>query len=126
MELKLDIYDEKGNGIVKTYTCHEFHILTGTCEDLLEAVNIDSMINNNKFDAEAIGLTITKLVTTNYKKFRPILMNCFDGITEDEFKRTDITQVTQNIMKIIMFVLTEMFAVSGGSSKKRLGATINQ
>lgn len=126
MELKLDVYDSKGGSVVKTYTCHEFHILTGTCEDLLEAVNIDSIINENKIDAEAIGMVITKLVTSNYKKFRPILINCFDGLTEEEFKHTDVTQVVQNIIKIIMFVLTEMFAVTGGASKKMRGATANQ
>lgn len=110
MTLTLNVFDESGKGIEKTYTCHDFRILTGVCEDLLDIINLDDLLDKG-VSTEELGQVIMKIVLRGYPKFRTILMQTFDGLTEEEYKRTDITEVGKVIVSIVLYTLTNLFNI---------------
>lgn len=118
MTLTLNVFDESGKGIEKTYTCHDFRILTGVCEDLLDIINLDDLLDKG-VSTEELGQVIMKIVLKGYPKFRTILMQTFDGLTEEEYKRTDITEVGKVIVSIVLYTLTNLFNIQTPSKNLR-------
>ena len=112
MNLKLNVYN--GKEIEKTYTCEDFNLETGVCEDILKEVDIDSILTDNVSDTE-LSVMLMKIVIKNYDKFKHFIKMIFEGITDDEIRRTKIKDVGGLVVKIIMFTIQELFEV--GASK---------
>ena len=110
MTLTLNVFDKEGKGIEKTYRCEDFRILTGVCEDILDVVDIDGMLDQG-MKTEELGQAVMKIVLKGYPKFRTIIMQTFDGISEEEYKRTDITEVGKVIVSIVLYTLTNLFDI---------------
>lgn len=108
MELKLNIYD--GKEIEKTYTSNDFRLMTGTCEDILKLVNIDNF--NGKLDDESAMFEIIKIVIGAFKEFNPMMKQIFDGLTDDEYRRTDITEVATVVLNVVKYTFKELFNVA--------------
>lgn len=108
MELKLNIYD--GNEIEKTYTSNDFRLMTGTCEDILKLVNIDSF--NGKLDDESAMFEIVKIVIGAFQQFNPMMKQIFDGLTDDEYRRTDIKEVATVVLNVVKYTFKELFNVA--------------
>lgn len=116
MDLKLNIY-EKGKKIEKTYVTEDFTLMTGTCEDILKAIDIDRLMDGN-LSEEQIGLEVIKTVTKCWKMFLPLLQEVFEGLTEDEYRRTSIKEVAGSILQIVQYTVTELFNVNVGGTEK--------
>lgn len=102
-KLKLNIYgserDEKGKRqIVKTYETDTIQLLYGPIEDVIGAVNLEKVEN----DAE-----LAKIIMTVMKQIKPILLDVFYGLTEEELKMT----MTDEIIIVVMQILSE--AITG-------------
>ena len=108
MELKLNIYD--GKKIEKTYVADDFRLMTGTCEDVLNLVNIDNLGGN--LDDEAVTLEIFKIVIRAFNQFNPLMKQIFDGLTDDEYRRTDIKEVAIVVRDVIKYTFAELFKVA--------------
>lgn len=113
MELKLNIYD--GNKIVKTYEANDFTLTTGVCEDIINTVDIDKLTSKKLNDKE-LGIEVIKVVAKSFSKFKPFLQDVFDGLTDDEYRRTSIKEVASIVVTIVQYTVGELFNV-GGSSK---------
>lgn len=111
MELKLNIYG-KSKKIEKTYETSEIFLMTGTCEDILKAVDIDRLMNGKLSDTE-MGVELIKTVTKSFKLFCPFLQEIFDGLTEEEFRRTKIDEVAKCVVEIVKYAISELFNVGG-------------
>lgn len=115
MELRLNIYDDDGK-IVKTYTAHDFDLMTGTCEDILKVLDIDRIMDKMK-DSGELGKEIIRVVLVGYDKFRPYLFRAFKGLTEEEFAHTKIKEVGQIITSIAIYTINELFSILGTPRK---------
>lgn len=115
MELKLNIYGDEGE-VVKTYTSHEFDLMTGTCEDILKAVDIDKIMTSMN-DSNELGKEIIRVVLTGYSKFRPFIFRAFKGLTEEEFEHTKMKEVGQIITAIVIYTINELFSILGTPRK---------
>lgn len=112
MELKLNVYE---NGkVVKTYTANDFTLQTGICEDILNAVDIDKLTAGND---QQLGLEIIKIVAKSFSKFKPFLQDVFDGLTEEEYRKTAIKEVAGVIIQIVKYTISELYSVGGSNSK---------
>lgn len=102
MELKLNIY---GKGTVeKTYMTDTYDLMYGTIEDLLEIVDFDKMDDNVE-----IGKMILKILP----KIKPFLKDVFDGLTDDELKRTKVKELIPLFIDIFKFSLNELSSIGG-------------
>lgn len=112
MELKLNIY--KGKAIEKTYVADDFRLMTGTCEDILNAVQIDKLksIDLNSIDESNPPMEFFDMFTGLQKQFNPILKEVFDGLTDEEYRRTHMDEVTSVAWNIIIYTLSNLFKVS--------------
>ncbi|MCQ2059796.1 MAG: hypothetical protein MJY71_08235 [Bacteroidaceae bacterium] len=106
MELKLNVYD--GKKIEKTYTAEDFMLMTGTCEDILQVVDIDKF--GGTIDEKSLGMEILKVVIKSFGKFKPMMKEIFDGLTDDEYSRTAIKEVAGVVVQIVMYTITELFS----------------
>lgn len=104
MELKLNVYE---NGEVKkTYTSNEVDLDTGTCEDLLNLIDIDKLSGT---DENELATEILKIVSKALPTFKPILKQVFVGITDDELRKTKVKELGRVIINIITYTLKELF-----------------
>lgn len=110
MELKLNIYN--GKEIEKTYTAQDFRLTTGVCEDILNVIDIDQFVNlTDLSDEDALKLLPTMMKLA--KQFNPIMKEVFPELTDDEYKRTDMGEVSAVAWQIIMYTIGQLFNVSG-------------
>lgn len=112
MELKLDIYENKK--VVKTYKSNDFVLTTGICEDILNTVDIDKLTSGG-LTQEQLGMEILKIVTKSFNKFKPFLQDIFEGLTEEEYRKTKIKDVANVIIKVVTYTISELFSVEGNS-----------
>ena len=110
MELKLNVYDNKE--IVKTYTAETYDIMFGTVEDLVEIIDLDSVQNGN--DGEIIKLAL-KLVINGMDILKPLLKDIFDGLTDEELKRTKVSEVANVLVEVVKFTISQI--MKGQNSK---------
>lgn len=109
MELKLNIYNDKG--IEKTYVVQDFRLKTGICEDILDIVEIDKFSNlQNLSDDDALQLL--PMLMKLSKQFKPIMMQVFPELTEEEYKNTEMSEVAGVAWGIIMHTISSLFNIS--------------
>lgn len=116
MELKLNIYKADSDEIEKVYTSQDFDLRTGTCEDLIRALDIDSMLKNIDNPGE-LGKMVLHAVVMNYDKFRPYIFRAFNGLTEEEFARTKFKEVGTLIIRIAVYTVNQLFSIMGTAPK---------
>lgn len=116
MELTLNVYGENGE-VVKKYTSHDFDLMTGTCEDILKAIDIDRIMDKMKDNSE-LGQEIIRIVLTGYDKFRPFIFKAFRGLTEEEFANTKMKDVGRIITSIAIYTINELFSILGTPRKE--------
>ena len=97
MELKLNIY--KGKTIEKTYKAETFDIMFGTVEDLLNIIDLEKLNNDTE---------IAKLVIKVFPLLKPLLKDVFEGVTDDELRRTKIKELIPLFVDIFVFALKEL------------------
>lgn len=87
MELKLHIYD--GRKIVKTYTAESIDLSFGVIEDVIDALDFESMKTGDNKE-------MAKMLIKCKDQIKPFLMDIFDGLTAEEVRHTR----TQNLIDV--------------------------
>lgn len=105
MELKLNVYN--GKEIEKTYTSNDFALMTGTCEDILKLVDIDKL--SGDLNDESAMMEILKIVMKAFDQFNPMMKQVFDGLTDDEYRRTKIIDVARIVVDVVRYTFAELF-----------------
>lgn len=108
MTIKLNIYD--GKKIVKTYETSDFTLMTGTCEDIINLVDIDKL-TSGKLSEQELGIEIIKVVAKSFNKFQPFLQDVFEGLTEEEYRHTSIKEVAGAVVSIVKYTVGELFNI---------------
>ena len=99
-DLKLNIYN--GKTIEKTYIADEIDIMFGTVEDLLEVIDFDNL-NDEK--------EVVKVVIKTLNNLKPFLKQIFDGLTDDEIKRTKVKELVPLFVDIVKYTMDELKAL---------------
>lgn len=114
MELKLNIYENKK--IIKTYTANDFVLTTGICEDIMNMIDIDKLTSGG-LNEIALGTEIIKIVTKAFSKFKPFIQDIFEGLTEEEYRKTSIKEVANIIINVVKYTISELYSIKGNDSK---------
>ena len=102
MELKLNIYNKKE--VEKTYIANDFELSFGTCEDLLELVNIDMFEGGlEALSDETKGMQYLRTIVGGLPLFKNILKEVFDGLTDEELKRCKTSDIFKCVLSIIKY-----------------------
>ena len=87
MERKLHIYE--GHKIVKTYTTESVDLSFGVIEDVIDALDFESMKTGDNKE-------MAKMLIKCKDQIKPFLMDIFDGLTAEEVRHTR----TQNLIEV--------------------------
>ena len=112
---ELNIYDNKGN-IVKTYKTEYIYISTGIVEDIFKLVDIDKLLSKGTTQEE-LGAEMLKIVVKGWGNFKQIIMQIFDGLTEEEFKNTRLNEIVSIIFYILNNALSSLNNI--GTNEKK-------
>ena len=99
-DLKLNVYN--GKTIEKTYIADEIDIMFGTVEDLLDVIDFDNL-NDEK--------EVVKVVIKTLNNLKPFLKQIFDGLTDDEIKRTKVKELVPLFVDIVKYTMDELKAL---------------
>ena len=111
MELKLNIYEKKK--VIKTYTTETYDLMFGTVEDLVDLVDLDKLENGT--DAEIIKL-VGNVVIKGMNIIKPLLKDIFEGITDEELKKTRVSEIVDALVGIVKYSISQM---TKDSNKKK-------
>lgn len=111
MNLSLNIY--KGKAVEKTYTTDTYDLEFGTLEDLIAAVDAEKLdtLSKGKSDFET-----GKLILSLLPQIKPILKSIFDGITDEEIRRTHVKELIPVFVEAFKFAFSEINGLNADSS----------
>lgn len=101
MELSLVIYD--GKKVEKVYKTDTYDLQLGTLEDILQL--IDATTKNNTYE-------ILSAVSNSLKQLKPMLKDIFEGLTDDELRRTKVKDVMNIFSKVFNYAMFETEDIS--------------
>lgn len=111
MDLKLNIYEKKK--IVKTYTAETYDLMYGTVEDLIDLIDLDQLKNGT--DAEIIKL-VGKVIINGMGIIKPLLKDIFEGLTDEELKKTKVSEITTALVEIVKFSISQITKGTNGKN----------
>lgn len=108
MEIKLNIY--KGKKIEKTYTATSYDLMYGTVEDFINIIDIDK-INDE--------IAVAGMIVKGFGQVKPLLMDVFEGLTEEELKNAKIKELVTVIIELGKGVLEDFGYMIDSKNSKR-------
>lgn len=110
MELKLNIYS--GKKIEKTYTTDTYDLMYGTIEDLTNAIDFEQFSSIEKINNNELGGIVLKLLP----QVKPLLKTIFDGITDEEIKRTKVKELIPVFVEAFKYAFSEIKELGSGKA----------
>ena len=106
-DLRLNIYN--GKTIEKTYVAEEIDIMFGTVEDLLDVIDFDNLSDEK---------VVVKVVIKTLNNLKPFLKQIFDGLTDDEIKRTKVKELVPLFVDIVTYTMEELKALMSKNPRR--------
>lgn len=106
-KISLNIYD--GTKIEKTYTAEGYDLMMGTIDDFVELIDVD------KLDDEK---AIMGMIIKGYSHIKPLVMDMFPGMTDEEFKRVRLTELVQTIIQAGAAIAENFGFLKSGNLKR--------
>ena len=103
MTLELNIYD--GAKIIKTYTADTIDCSFGVVEDILNALNFESIKTGNKFELAA-------MVVKCMDQLKPFLKEIFAGVTDEELRKAKMSNIIDIFKNLYYFANVELGKVT--------------
>ena len=103
MTLELNIYN--GAKIVKTYTTDTIDCSFGVVEDVLNALNFESIKTGNKFE-------IAAMVVNCMDQLKPFLKEIFAGMTDEELRKAKMSNIIDIFKSLYDFANVELGRVT--------------
>lgn len=101
--MKLNIYEKKK--VVKTYTADSYDLMLGTLEDVSNAVKLDNMKTGSK--AEILSMAMN-LVKDSYSTVIDLIKDVFDGITDEELRKTKVIEIVNVLADIVTYTVQQL------------------
>jgi hypothetical protein len=102
MELKLNIYE--GRKVAKTYTAESVDLSFGVIEDVLDALDFESMRSGDKVE-------LAGMIVKCKDQIKPFLMDIFDGLTAEEVRHTRTGNLVEVFRGLYEYAVGELGAV---------------
>ena len=106
--MKLNIYDKKK--VVKTYEADTYDLMFGTVEDVADAVKLDELKTGT--DVEIIKL-VGSFVVSNMGTVKNLLKDIFDGITDEELKKTKVAEIAVVLVDVVKYMIIQLNISNG-------------
>lgn len=106
--MKLNIYDKKK--VVKTYEADTYDLMFGTVEDVADAVKLDELKTGT--DVEIIKL-VGSFVVSNMGTVKNLLKDIFDGITDEELKKTKVAEIAVVLVDVVKYTIIQLNISNG-------------
>lgn len=103
MTLKLNIYD--GAKIIKTYNADTIDCSFGVVEDILNALNFESIKTGNKLELAA-------MVIKCMDQLKPFLKEIFVGVTDEELRKAKMSNIVDIFKNVYYFANVELGKVT--------------
>lgn len=104
MELKLNIYKTKKE-VEKTYIAQDFDIMFGVLEDLLNALDLEALIGD---DRDTMIVAVSRLIAARKEVIYPLLKDTFEGLTDDEIRRTKLTELAAVVISLAKYAIAQV------------------
>jgi len=101
--MKINVYDKRK--IIKTYEVDAYDLPFGILEDVADTIDIDSLKTGS--DVEIITL-VGKMIIKNKNIIKELLKDIFDGITDEEIRKTTVTEMARVIVDIVTYTIGQL------------------
>ncbi len=112
MNFTLNIYN-KGK-VEKTYTSESYDLMFGTMEDFINVIDL-RILDEGLSDVDSIKL-LMGLVGGSMTQLKPLLLDVFEGLTEEELRRTKVSELIGVIINILKYSYCEIMGVASGKN----------
>lgn len=106
--MELEIHTYKKGDVEKTYTATEYDLMFGTVEDLLNIIDVDNVESN---------IELTKMIVKGMKQIKPLLLEVFDGVTEEELRRVPMKELIPCVIGLVKCAMDEVTNTFNGGKK---------
>ena len=90
--IKLNIYSKNDNTkIAKTLEVSSYDLMLGTVEDFMSIFDVDKLSDQKE---------VAKMVVKGYKQIKPLVMDIFPELQEDEFRRIKVPELVRLMVQI--------------------------
>lgn len=100
--MKLNIYDDRGKEVVKTYESETYDIMFGTVSAIMDVIKVDQIDNQTE---------LIKVICSAWNELTDVLSGVFPGVTKDEWKYVKVKELVPIIIEIIKFAVTDMLSI---------------
>lgn len=101
--LKLGIYQKQK--CVKTYTASAYDLMFGTAEDILALVKAEDL--QAKTEQELVQV-VMDIATRSMDTVKGLLLDMFDGLTEEELRNAKLKEVARIILDVIRYATAQV------------------
>lgn len=105
--MKLSIYGKKDGkrAVIKTYTAETYSLLWGTCEDVLNALNIDHMETGTR---QELGKMAFDFILHSADMVNELFLDIFEGITEEDLRGAQIDEMIDVLVEVVRYTLAKI------------------
>lgn len=101
--MKLNIYEKRK--IVKTYEADAYDLPFGVIEDVADVINLDSLETGSNAELiKVAGNVVLKCKDT----VKDLMKDIFEGITDEELKKTKVTDVAQVLIEVVKYTAEQL------------------
>lgn len=101
--MKLNIYENKK--VIKTYEADTYDLMYGTVTDLVKALDLDKLKSGK--DEDILDL-IMQFLMNGLDAVNDLLKDIFEGLTDEELKKTKIKEIAIVLMQIVNFTFNQI------------------
>lgn len=105
ISLKITSKEDKKK-IEKFYTAEGYDLMLGTVEDFMDIIDIDKLGNN---------IELAKMVLKGYGQLKPLIMDIFPELTDEEYKRIKVNDLISTISQVGKSVIENLDILKSGN-----------
>jgi len=106
ISLKITSKEDKKK-VDKIYTAEGYDLMLGTVEDFMDIIDIDKLGNN---------IELAKMVLKGYGQLKPLIMDIFPELTDDEYRRIKVNDLIATVSQIGKSVLENLDILKSGKN----------
>ena len=106
ISLKITSKEDKKK-VDKIYTAEGYDLMLGTVEDFMNIIDIDKLGKN---------IELAKMVLKGYGQLKPLIMDIFPELTDDEYRRIKVNDLIATVSQIGKSVLENLDILKSGKN----------
>ena len=101
--MRLNVYEKRR--VVKTYEADSYDLPFGVIEDVADVINLDQLETGS--NAELIKIA-GGVVLRCKDTVKDLMKDIFEGITDEELKKTTITEMAQVLIEVVRYTSEQL------------------